>query len=189
MKNIRENKGITLIALIITIIVLLILAAVTISAVNEGNLFSHANNAATAYSEAATEENTMISRYLEYMDNFDSGETNVWKTKYHLTTEDMVYGVIYREDGGSFEVGLRADGAIYASSGSLGPAQVEAAYNAPEGSNQRLGVTSNSLTMYLTSDTIELVIGNGKINFTQIRDGQITNTKVLLLTDEPIPNI
>ena len=48
--NLKEQKGITLIALIITIVVLLILAVVTISAVNEGSIFAHANNAATRYS-------------------------------------------------------------------------------------------------------------------------------------------
>ena len=60
----KENKGITLVALIITIIVLLILAVVTISAVNEGSLFSYANNAAEGYSKAQEEENTMISNWL-----------------------------------------------------------------------------------------------------------------------------
>ena len=55
-KNLKENKGITLIALIITIIVLLILAVVTINAVNEGSIFAHANNAVTKYNAAATEE-------------------------------------------------------------------------------------------------------------------------------------
>ena len=63
-KNLKENKGITLIALIITIIVLLILAVVTINAVNEGSIFAHANNAVTRYNAAAAEENTMISNYL-----------------------------------------------------------------------------------------------------------------------------
>ena len=70
-KNLKENKGITLIALIITIIVLLILAVVTISAVNEGNIFAHANNAVTRYNVAATEENTMISNYLTEMEKYD----------------------------------------------------------------------------------------------------------------------
>ena len=51
--KIKQNKAITLIALIITIIVLLILAVVTISAVNEGSIFAHANNAATRYKEEA----------------------------------------------------------------------------------------------------------------------------------------
>ncbi len=69
--NLKENKGITLVALIITIIVLLILAVVTISAVNEGSLFAHANNAATEYSEAADKENTMISNYLSELAKHD----------------------------------------------------------------------------------------------------------------------
>ncbi len=60
----KENKGITLVALIITIIVLLILAVVTISAVNEGSLFSHANNAATKYKEGAEAEDSTIQRLL-----------------------------------------------------------------------------------------------------------------------------
>ena len=71
MKIKKENKGITLIALIITIIVLLILAVVTITAVNEGNIFAHANNAVTRYNVAATEENTMISNYLTEMAKYD----------------------------------------------------------------------------------------------------------------------
>ena len=74
MKNLKSNKGITLIALIITIIVLLILAVVTISAVNEGNIFAHANNAATKWNAAATEENIIISNYLTEMAKHD-GET------------------------------------------------------------------------------------------------------------------
>ncbi len=70
MKNLKEEKGITLVALIITIIVLLILAVVTISAVNEGSLFVHANNAATQYDKAQKEENAIIGNYLTIVDNY-----------------------------------------------------------------------------------------------------------------------
>ena len=75
MKNIKKKnqKGITLIALIITIIILLILAIVTISAVNEGSLFAHANNAASAYDKAAQEENTIISGYLAELEKHNNG--------------------------------------------------------------------------------------------------------------------
>ncbi len=72
MKNLfKENRGITLVALIITIIVLLILAIVTLNAVNEGKLFNHANNAAKSYSDAAENENSLISYYLAKMDRND----------------------------------------------------------------------------------------------------------------------
>ena len=69
--KLKENKGITLIALIITIIILLILAVVTITAVSEGNIFNHANNAATRYNAAATEENAIITNYLSEMEKHD----------------------------------------------------------------------------------------------------------------------
>ncbi len=70
----KKEKGITLVALIITIIVLLILAVVTISAVNEGSLFAHSNNAAAAYSAAQEEENTMISNWLTELAKHDGTE-------------------------------------------------------------------------------------------------------------------
>ena len=75
-RNLKEEKGITLVALIITIIVLLILAVVTISAVNEGSLFAHANNAAKTYSEAQEKENKMIADYLTELKKHDNGSGN-----------------------------------------------------------------------------------------------------------------
>ena len=71
-KKIKKQKGITLIALIITIILLLILAIVTISAVNEGNLFAHANNAATKYLNEAELENEKISEWIGKMEQYDN---------------------------------------------------------------------------------------------------------------------
>ncbi len=70
----KENKGITLVALIITIIILLILAVVTISAVNEGSLFAHANNAATLYQERQAEENRILYELLGKMPNQSGSE-------------------------------------------------------------------------------------------------------------------
>ena len=45
MEKQKMNKGITLVALIITIIILLILAVVTISSVNGNGIIAHAKNA------------------------------------------------------------------------------------------------------------------------------------------------
>ena len=53
----RGNKGITLIALVITIIVMLILVTVTISIATNGNLFTHAGNAAKGTKNAVLQEN------------------------------------------------------------------------------------------------------------------------------------
>lgn len=65
MKNKRE-KGITLIALIITIIVMLILVSVTITIAVNGGLFGYARNAAVGTNNALMEENKLGSGRLEY---------------------------------------------------------------------------------------------------------------------------
>ncbi len=57
----KWTKDITLVALIVSIIILLILSGVTIQSVNEGNLFAHVNNAVTKYSSSAELENTKVS--------------------------------------------------------------------------------------------------------------------------------
>ncbi len=100
----RENKGITLVALIITIIVLLILAVVTISAVNEGSLFSHANNAATTYSKAQKEENTMISNWLTELAKHDGNKNEikvVYKTWAERGVTNLTLNTPYYHDLGN----------------------------------------------------------------------------------------
>ena len=53
----KKERGITLVALVVTIIVLLILAGVTISlALNNNGIFQRSKNAAAAYNEAAVNE-------------------------------------------------------------------------------------------------------------------------------------
>ena len=56
MKRTKEQKAITLVALIITIIVLLILAVTTIGAIRESNIIGHAQNATSKYEKAQKEE-------------------------------------------------------------------------------------------------------------------------------------
>ena len=64
----KGQQGITLIALIITIIVLLILAAVTIRAVTGGNgILAHAKNARDKWEEAADEEEAMLGNLTNYI--------------------------------------------------------------------------------------------------------------------------
>lgn len=110
----KKQKGITLIALIITIVVLLILAVVTIGAVKEGGIIEHANNAANKYEEAKEKELVALA-YSEYiMEKQTSGsatlevegatvtgnETDGWsimfsdtKSEYKLDSTGIVYGV------------------------------------------------------------------------------------------------
>ncbi len=57
----KTQKGITLIALVITIIVMLILVAVTITMAIQGGLFGHAKNAADQTTNARDAEQSLAS--------------------------------------------------------------------------------------------------------------------------------
>ena len=63
-RRIRQEKGITLIALIITIVVLLILAVVTINAIQGDGIIEYASNAADEYTAKADEEQESINTLL-----------------------------------------------------------------------------------------------------------------------------
>ena len=67
----KKENGITLVALVITIIVLLILAGVSISLVFNGDgLFERANSAAYKYNEAKNEEVDYLTNSMEYMNTY-----------------------------------------------------------------------------------------------------------------------
>lgn len=82
MKKIEKNKGITLIALIVTIIVLLILAAVTISTLTgESGIMIKASNAKKETAKANAEERVRI----EVLGSCDeSGNVNIEKLNENL---------------------------------------------------------------------------------------------------------
>ncbi len=63
----RQEKGITLMALIITIIVLVILAAISISAAYQSGIMGYAVNGAYDYSNAAQLENEIMQNTESYM--------------------------------------------------------------------------------------------------------------------------
>ena len=75
-ENLKNKKGITLIALVITIIVLLILAIVTIRIVVNQNIIGHANNAVTAYNEAQNNESAQLTWVEELMQNKGGSSTS-----------------------------------------------------------------------------------------------------------------
>lgn len=73
MKKFKTNKGITLIALIITIIVLLILAVVSINLVVNKGILKHAENATDKYkTEQDKEEDKLASAEMQ-MDKYENG--------------------------------------------------------------------------------------------------------------------
>ena len=66
----KGQKGITLVALVITVVVMLILAGVAIAAVVDGNgLFNSTRNAANEYQLKAEAENQLLNDLKGYIDN------------------------------------------------------------------------------------------------------------------------
>ncbi len=66
----RKEKGITLIALVITIIVLLILAGVSIAMITGQNgILTQAQNAKNRTEEAQAEEQNILTNYEDYINN------------------------------------------------------------------------------------------------------------------------
>ena len=68
-----NNKGITLVALIITIIILLILAGVAITQLTDSGLFGKTQEAKQKWENAQNEENEKIAKYKNEIDSFVNG--------------------------------------------------------------------------------------------------------------------
>lgn len=66
----KSNKGITLVALVITIIILLILAGVSIASLDESGLFDKAKEAKNASENASVEENQTLKNYEDWVGNY-----------------------------------------------------------------------------------------------------------------------
>ena len=64
----NKERGITLVALVVTIVVLLILAGVALSlALNENGLVTRAKNAGSVYNEGAARDNEFIDNVIAQM--------------------------------------------------------------------------------------------------------------------------
>ena len=66
----KENKGITLVALVITIIILLILAGISISALTNTGIFGKAKEAKQKSANAELDQNTKLDEYENEIDNY-----------------------------------------------------------------------------------------------------------------------
>ena len=111
-KNIRnylKEQGITLVALVVTIIVLLILAGVTISMATSGSgIFGRAKNGVNVYRESARNENTVMNSYINEINkviNEDNGDdkpeisTKISYVGYYadVDSDGIVDGIIYAD--------------------------------------------------------------------------------------------
>ena len=72
MRKTKDQKGITLVALIITIVVLLILAIVAIGQAQESNIVGYAQNAAGKFEEAKGNEITELSNSEKLLEKYSS---------------------------------------------------------------------------------------------------------------------
>ena len=69
----RKNLGITLISLIVIVIILLILAGITISSLTNVGLFERAKEARDKWKNAQEDEELLISKYNNEINNYVSG--------------------------------------------------------------------------------------------------------------------
>ena len=73
MKRTKEQKGITLIALIITIVVLMILAAVAINSITNEGILSQAGSTANKYNQAVKDEESYLQDYEDMLTAANGG--------------------------------------------------------------------------------------------------------------------
>ena len=101
--NLKSNKAITLVALIITIIVLLILAGVSLSMVlGENGLINKAQSSVNKYKESSENEQKLLNQIEDYLDAKGLGpsisNTESYVGKYaDVDGDGIVDGVIYAD--------------------------------------------------------------------------------------------
>ena len=75
VRKAKEKRGITLIALVVTIVVLLILAGITINMLfSNGGIFKTAQDAANAWNEATVNEQESLNNLAEQIGNLVNGQ-------------------------------------------------------------------------------------------------------------------
>ena len=113
-KNLRKEKGITLVALIITILVLLILAMVSISLVMNGGIIGKSKTAVDKYSQEEVQEQIKLA-YSEWQMGQYTGETQT-ASAFIQSKLNSIYGAgavtSVEESNGTFTVSF-ANGKQY----------------------------------------------------------------------------
>ena len=107
MERLSENsRGITLIALIITVVIMLILAGVAISAViDDGGLFSKTREAVAKYENSVEVENSQLQNLLAQIDaTLDGTEIPGTESKIGVKTVEGLVPVTYNDGDSSWYV-------------------------------------------------------------------------------------
>ena len=143
--RLKENKGITLVALIITIIILLILAAVTIMSITGDGIISKSRQAKTDYEKGKEQEEVLLSEYLSKMDEIASGEKAItWTENGNGTYTSSDGRTVQRGDTFTNEDVLKLTGGI------------QSAYT---GTWTILGIKNEKLKLVSTSEVVNCELG------------------------------
>ncbi len=117
----RKEKGITLIALVITIIVLLILAGVALNTLmGENSIIENANRAVSEYNNSVSNTQELLNEIKEYINRVETNNTEedkliadgTWSEKKQVNTPKLVDGMIpikYNETEGVWEITYNED--------------------------------------------------------------------------------
>ena len=70
MKNIKNGKGITLVALVVTIVILLILAVVAVAGIQNKDLITYVEDAVGKHSTEKDKEDGILGSYTEIIDKY-----------------------------------------------------------------------------------------------------------------------
>ena len=108
-ENLKQNKAITLVALVITIIILLILATITIEGLKNTNLFSKTIDAKNKYKQAEANEANILDDYAKKINSIKGGNSGTCVTPTKIEKADgtkkiEICGntVIVTEDGKTY---------------------------------------------------------------------------------------
>lgn len=101
MEKLRRNKGITLVALVITIVILLILAGIGIQVIKNTGLFNMAEEARKESYNGQKEENNILTSYDEKIDEIVGSRDTVTisKEEYETLKNSNSYSTTEKEVG------------------------------------------------------------------------------------------
>ena len=101
MQRIKRKNGITLVALIITIIILLILAGVSLSFVFNGGILDKSQQAVNEYENASQKEQDLLDKIDKYLEN-ELGEIIITENKNEPNPPELMDGMtgVYWDSNG-----------------------------------------------------------------------------------------
>ena len=107
-KELKKQKGITLVALVITIVILLILAGISISALTQTGLFGKAKQAEQKSKEAQEQEDAILSSYENALNTYFLEKADgSWDSNKKVNSPQLMDGMIpvyWDEDGKEVKV-------------------------------------------------------------------------------------